>query len=277
MTSNVPVLGLNDGTTIPAIGFGTYPHAGEDSAEPTREALALGYRLLDTAISYDNEEAVGRGIRSSDVPRSEIIVTSKIPGRFHGYDETLTGFDESIARLGLEQLDLLLIHWPLPRLEKYVDTWRALVQLQKDGRVRSIGVSNFTPEHLTKIAEATGVTPAVNQVELHPFFPQAALREFHAEHGIVTEAWSPLGRGELLEHPVVAEIAAAHDVSPAQAILRWHVELGSVPIPKSRSTERQAKNLDIFGFQLEQAEVDALTALERGRIWDQDPNTHEEF
>ncbi|MGO2748821.1 MAG: aldo/keto reductase [Pseudoclavibacter sp.] len=277
MTSNVPVLGLNDGTTIPAIGFGTYPHAGEDSAEPTREALALGYRLLDTAISYDNEEAVGRGIRSSDVPRSEIIVTSKIPGRFHGYDETLTGFDESMARLGLEQLDLLLIHWPLPRLEKYVDTWRALVQLQKDGRVRSIGVSNFTPEHLTKIAEATGVTPAVNQVELHPFFPQAALREFHAEHGIVTEAWSPLGRGELLEHPVVAEIAAAHDVSPAQAILRWHVELGSVPIPKSRSTERQAKNLDIFGFQLEQAEVDALTALERGRIWDQDPNTHEEF
>lgn len=277
MTSNVPVLGLNDGTTIPAIGFGTYPHAGEDSAEPTREALALGYRLLDTAISYDNEEAVGRGIRSSDVPRSEIIVTSKIPGRFHGYDETLTGFDESIARLGLEQLDLLLIHWPLPRLEKYVDTWRALVQLQKDGRVRSIGVSNFTPEHLTKIAEATGVTPAVNQIELHPFFPQAALREFHAEHGIVTEAWSPLGRGELLEHPVVAEIAAAHDVSPAQAILRWHVELGSVPIPKSRSTERQAKNLDIFGFQLEQAEVDALSGLERGRLWDQDPNTHEEF
>ena len=277
MTSNVPELGLNDGTTIPAIGFGTFPHAGEDSAEPTREALSLGYRLLDTAISYDNEEAVGRGIRASDVPRSEIVVTSKIPGRFHGYDETLTGFDESIARLGLEQLDLLLIHWPLPRLEKYVDTWRALVQLQKDGRVRSIGVSNFTPEHLTKIADATGVTPAVNQVELHPFFPQAALREFHAEHGIVTEAWSPLGRGELLEHPVVAEVAAAHGVSPAQAILRWHVELGSVPIPKSRSTERQAKNLDIFGFQLDQVEVDALSGLERGRIWDQDPDTHEEF
>lgn len=277
MTSNVPELGLNDGTTIPAIGFGTFPHAGEDSAEPTREALSLGYRLLDTAISYDNEEAVGRGIRASDVPRSEIVVTSKIPGRFHGYDETLTGFDESIARLGLEQLDLLLIHWPLPRLEKYVDTWRALVQLQKDGRVRSIGVSNFTPEHLTKIADATGVTPAVNQVELHPFFPQAALREFHAEHGIVTEAWSPLGRGELLEHPVVAEVAAAHGVSPAQAILRWHVELGSAPIPKSRSTERQAKNLDIFGFQLDQAEVDALSGLERGRIWDQDPDTHEEF
>lgn len=277
MTSNVPELGLNDGTTIPAIGFGTFPHAGEDSAEPTREALSLGYRLLDTAISYDNEEAVGRGIRASDVPRSEIVVTSKIPGRFHGYDETLTGFDESIARLGLEQLDLLLIHWPLPRLEKYVDTWRALVQLQKDGRVRSIGVSNFTPEHLTKIADATGVTPAVNQVELHPFFPQAALREFHAEHGIVTEAWSPLGRGELLEHPVVAEVATAHGVSPAQAILRWHVELGSVPIPKSRSTERQAKNLDIFGFQLDQAEVDALSGLERGRIWDQDPDTHEEF
>ena len=277
MTSNVPELGLNDGTTIPAIGFGTFPHAGEDSAEPTREALSLGYRLLDTAISYDNEEAVGRGIRASDVPRSEIVVTSKIPGRFHGYDETLTGFDESIARLGLEQLDLLLIHWPLPHLEKYVDTWRALVQLQKDGRVRSIGVSNFTPEHLTKIADATGVTPAVNQVELHPFFPQAALREFHAEHGIVTEAWSPLGRGELLEHPVVAEVAAAHGVSPAQAILRWHVELGSVPIPKSRSTERQAKNLDIFGFQLDQAEVDALSGLERGRIWDQDPDTHEKF
>lgn len=277
MTSNVPELGLNDGTTIPAIGFGTFPHAGEDSAEPTREALSLGYRLLDTAISYDNEEAVGRGIRASDVPRSEIVVTSKIPGRFHGYDETLTSFDESIARLGLEQLDLLLIHWPLPRLKKYVDTWRALVQLQKDGRVRSIGVSNFTPEHLTKIADATGVTPAVNQVELHPFFPQAALREFHAEHGIVTEAWSPLGRGELLEHPVVAEVAAAHGVSPAQAILRWHVELGSVPIPKSRSTERQAKNLDIFGFQLDQAEVDALSGLERGRIWDQDPDTHEEF
>ncbi|KAB1653599.1 aldo/keto reductase [Pseudoclavibacter chungangensis] len=275
--TTAPTLTLNDGTELPSIGFGTYPHDGEDSAEPTRVALELGYRLLDTALRYENEEAVGRGVRESDVPRDQIVVTSKVPGRFHGYDEARESFERSNANLGLDTIDLFLIHWPLPKVGKYVDTWRALVDLQREGLVRSIGVSNFTPEHLERIIDATGVVPAVNQVELHPYFPQAELRAFHAEHGIVTQAWSPLGRGELLEDERVLAVANAHGVTPAQAILRWHVQIGSVPIPKSRSVERQRANLDVFGFELSDAEIDTLSSLERGRLWDQDPDTHEEF
>ncbi|BDI22317.1 aldo/keto reductase [Herbiconiux sp. L3-i23] len=271
---------LNDGTTIPDIGFGTYPLRGEQGADAVVSALEIGYRLIDTAVNYGNEDAVGQGIARSDVAREDIVVTTKLPGRDHGYDETLASFDRSIEALGLDTIDLYLIHWPNPSVDKFVDTWRAMVQLKESGRARSIGVSNFTPEFLTRIGDATGVLPAVNQVELHPFFPQVELRAFHAEHGIVTEAWSPLGkRAPVKEAEPVTTAAAAHDVTPAQVVLRWHQQIGSVPIPKSGDPARQRENFDIAGLTLTDDEVAAITALGRpdGRLFDGDPNTHEEM
>lgn len=277
---NSTLIRLNDGAEIPNIGFGTYPHEGEDSAEPTRHALELGYRLIDTALRYENEESVGEGIRASGVPRDEIVVTSKVPGRHHGYEGAKEAVRESLQYLGLDRIDLYLIHWPLPRLDKYVDTWRALIDMREDGLLGSIGVSNFTPAHLDRLIDETGVVPAVNQVEMHPYFPQAEQRAYHAEHGIVTEAWSPLGRGAgILDEAPVREAAAAHGVTPAQVVLRWHIQLDTVPIPKSKNPERQRENLDVQGFSLTDAEVDRITALGRpdGRIKGQDPDTHEEF
>lgn len=271
---------LNDGTTLPDIGFGTYPLRGAAGAEAVLSALDVGYRLIDTAVNYGNEDAVGAAIARSEVPRTEIVVTTKIPGRDHGYDETLASFDRSAAALGLDTVDLYLIHWPNPSVGRFVDTFRAMVRLQEDGRVRSVGVSNFTPEFLTRVADATGVVPAVNQVELHPFFPQVELRAFHAEHGIVTEAWSPLGKGApVREAPPVVAAAEAHGVTPAQVVLRWHRQIGSVPIPKSGNRDRQRENLDIEGFELTDGQVEAITALGRpdGRLFGGDPNTHEEM
>ncbi|MFC5951837.1 aldo/keto reductase [Pseudonocardia lutea] len=273
----IPSLAMADGRAIPAVGFGTYPHAGDDSRTTTISALDAGYRLLDTALRYGNEQGVGRAVREYDLPREEILVATKLAGRHHGYDETLKGFQESLANLGLDHVDLYLVHWPLPRLDKYVDSWRAMIRLREEGLVRSIGVSNFTEAHLRRLVDETGVVPALNQVEMHPYFPQAALREVHAELGIVTESWSPLGRGELLAEPAVVRVAEAHGVTPAQAVLRWHVQLGAVPIPKSADPERQRTNIDLFGFELTDDEVAALSGLERGRIWDQDPETYEEF
>ncbi|MCV2393119.1 aldo/keto reductase [Actinotalea sp. M2MS4P-6] len=271
---------LNDGTTIPSIGFGTYPLRGDQGTAAVLSALDLGYRLIDTAVNYGNEDAVGRAVARTDVPRDQIVVTTKLPGRDHGYDETLASFDRSTAALGLDTVDLYLIHWPNPSVGKYVETFRAMVRLKEEGRVRSVGVSNFTPEFLDRVADATGVMPAVNQVELHPFFPQVELRAFHAEHGIVTEAWSPLGKGAPVKQtaPVVAA-AAAHEVTPAQVILRWHQQIGSVPIPKSGDPGRQRENLDLDGFTLSDAEVEAITGLGRpdGRLFGGDPNTHEEM
>jgi diketogulonate reductase-like aldo/keto reductase len=273
----IPSLAMADGRAIPAVGFGTYPHAGDDSRTTTISALDAGYRLLDTALRYGNEQGVGRAVREYDLPREEILVATKLAGRHHGYDETLKGFQESLANLGLDHVDLYLVHWPLPRLDKYVDSWRAMIRLREEGLVRSIGVSNFTEAHLRRLVDETGVVPALNQVEMHPYFPQSALREVHAELGIVTESWSPLGRGELLAEPAVVRVAEAHGVTPAQAVLRWHVQLGAVPIPKSADPERQRTNIDLFGFELTDDEVAALSGLERGRIWDQDPETYEEF
>ena len=274
---SIPTVPLNDGHAIPVVGFGTFPNAGDDSRTTAMSALDAGYRLLDTALRYENEEGVGRAVREYDLPREEIIVCTKLAGRHHGYDETIKGFHESLANLGLDYVDIYLIHWPLPRLGKYVDSWKALVELRDEGLVRSIGVSNFTEEHLRRIIDATGVVPVMNQVELHPYFPQAALRAVHAELGVVTESWSPLGRGELLSEPTVTAVAEAHGVSPAQAILRWHVQLGAVPIPKSADPERQRANIDLFGFTLTDAEMATLSGMERGRIWGQDPDVHEEF
>jgi len=276
--ASVPSIGLNDGRTIPALGLGTYSMDGDEGAAQVATAIESGYRLLDTALNYGNEGAVGEAVRRVDVPRDELVVTSKLPGRHHGYDETLASFEESRRNLGLDRIDLYLIHWPLPRVDKFVDSWRAFVKLQEDGLVGSIGVSNFTEEHLQRVADATGVVPAVNQVELHPYFPQAALRAVHERMGVVTESWSPLAKqSELLTEQVVVDIARAHGRTPTQVVLRWHVELGAVPVPKSADAGRQRENLDVFGFELTPDEVAAISGLERGRLWDGDPETHEEF
>ncbi|SFN75829.1 Aldo/keto reductase [Mycetocola miduiensis] len=225
---------LHDGHTIPAIGFGTYPLKGQEATDAVISALDIGYRLIDTAVNYGNEGAIGRAIAESDVARNEIVLTTKLPGRDHGYAETMRSFDASCAALGVDTVDLYLIHWPNPRVGRYAESWKAMAQLQKDSRVRSIGVSNFTEELIERIGTETGVLPAVNQVELHPYFPQEALVAFHAEHGIVTEAWSPLGkRAAPYQESVVGDIAAAHGISASQVVLRWHQLRGVVPIPKS--------------------------------------------
>jgi diketogulonate reductase-like aldo/keto reductase len=271
---------LNDGSTIPAIGFGTYPLTGADGVTAIASAIEVGYRLLDTAVNYGNEEEVGQAIRRAGVPRDELLVTSKIPGRHHGYDDAVASTKDSLHRLGLDHLDLHLIHWPNPRVGKYVEAWQALVDLQKQGLVRSVGVSNFTEEHLTRVIDATGVTPAVNQVELHPYFPQVEMRAVHEQLGVRTEAWSPMGKRQApFGEPAVAEAAERHGVTPGQVILRWHVQLGSLPIPKSATPERQRQNLDLDGFELSDDEVAAITALGRpdGRLFGGDPDTHEEM
>jgi 2,5-diketo-D-gluconate reductase A len=275
---SIPTLTLNDGRALPALGLGTYNLRGEPGTAAVASAISTGYRLLDTALNYENEREVGDGIRASGANRDDIIVTSKLPGRFHGYDETFIGFEESRALLGLDYVDLYLIHWPLPKVGKYLESWRAMIELREQGLVRSIGVSNFTIEQLTHLADETGVVPAVNQVELHPRFPQAELRAFHNEHGIVTESWSPLGnRSEITAEPVIIRIATTHGVTTTQVVLRWHVQLGAIPIPKSANPQRQHENINIFGFELDDAEVAEISALEAGRLWGGDPDTHEEF
>jgi diketogulonate reductase-like aldo/keto reductase len=278
--STLHPLSLNDGHSIPAIGFGTYPMKGQEATDAVAGALDIGYRLIDTAVNYENEDAVGRAIAETDVPRAEITLTTKLPGRDHGYDETMRSFDASCAALGVDTIDLYLIHWPNPRLGRYADSWKAMVQLRKDHRVRSIGVSNFPRELLERLGAETGVLPAVNQVELHPYFPQESLVAFHAEHGIVTEAWSPLGkRAAPYEEAVVGEIASAHGLTPSQVVLRWHQLRGIVPIPKSGNPGRQRSNFEIPPVELSAAEIAAITALGRpdGRLFGGDPNTHEEM
>ena len=260
--SSIPTLRLNNGVDMPQLGFGVFLVPAEEVVEPVRAALDAGYRLIDTAKLYGNEEGVGRAIRESGVPRDEVFVTTKVWNSDHGYDATLRAFDESQKRLGLDVVDLYLIHWPTPQRNLYVETWRALEQLHADGRARAIGVSNFTPAHLQRLLDETTVVPAVNQVELHPGFPQDELREFHQRHGIVTESWSPLGRGHgLLDDPVVTSIARAHDKTPAQVVLRWHLQLGCVVIPKSTHAERIRENIDVFDVELSTEEMAQLSAL----------------
>jgi diketogulonate reductase-like aldo/keto reductase len=274
---SIPHHTLNDGTAIPALGLGTWPLDDAQAEQAVRGALELGYRLVDTATNYHNETGVGRGVARSGVPREEIVVTTKLPGRHHGYEETLASFEASRARLGLDHVDLYLIHWPLPRLDKYVDSWKAMIKLRQDGLVRSIGVSNFTAGQIERLEKETGVLPCVNQIELHPFFPQEELRAFHAGKGIVTESWSPLGRGtDLLGDPVVAAVAEAHGVPPGQVVLRWHVQLGAVPIPKSADPGRRRENLDVFGFELSPVQMTALADRAHRRVGG-DPEVHEEF
>ena len=277
--ASIPTYTLNDDTDLPAIGFGTYPLSGDEGIEAITSALATGYRLLDTAVNYGNETEVGEAIRRSGLPRAEIVVASKLPGRHHAYDDAVASVRGSLERLGLERIDLHLIHWPNPSVGQYPEAWRALVDLQREGLIRSVGVSNFTEEHLTRIIDDTGVTPVVNQIELHPYFPQVELRAVHDRLGIRTEAWSPLGKRQapFTEEPVAAA-ARRLGVTPGQVILRWHVQLGNVPIPKSATPARQRQNLDVFDFELTDDEVAAITALGRadGRLFGGDPETHEE-
>lgn len=273
----VPTHTLNDGTAIPAVGFGCYTGTGGDPATLVASALASGYRLLDTALRYDNEDAVGAAVRDSGLDRDEVVVTTKLPGRFQGRGEAREALETSLGNLGLDRIDLYLIHWPLPRLDRYVDTWRELIAFRDEGLVRSIGVCNFTEAHLTRLIGDTGVVPAVNQVELHPYWPQDALRAFHAEHGIVTEGWSPIGRGALLRSAEVSAIAETHGVSTAQTVLRWQVQVGSVPLPKSSDPERQRANLDLFGFALTDEEMATIAGVDHERLSGQDPDEYEEF
>ncbi|QHC27977.1 aldo/keto reductase [Streptomyces sp. HF10] len=275
--NGIPAHTLNDGTTIPALGLGTWPLDDTAAERAVRDALGLGYRLVDTAVNYRNETGVGRALADAGVPREELVVTTKLPGRHHGYQETLASFEESRRRLGVEYVDLYLIHWPNPRVGKYVDSWKAMIKLREDGLIRSIGVSNFTPEHIVRLEKETGVLPSVNQIELHPLFPQEELRAFHADQGILTESWSPLGRGgHLLGDPRVAQIADEHGVSPGQVLLRWHVQLGALPIPKSADPGRQRANLGVFGFELDSDQMAAIARHAPTRLGG-DPETHEEF
>ena len=280
MFSDVPRYVLNDGNSLPMVGFGTYPLKGENGVAAMVGALEAGYRLLDTAVNYGNEEEVGSAIRRSGVAREDIQVTTKIPGRHHAEPLATGSVEGSLRRLRLDYLDLCLIHWPNPSRGRYDEAWRALVKLRERGLVRSIGVSNFTRKHLHDVIDDTGVTPAVNQIELHPYFPQHDMRAVHADLGVLTESWSPLGkRSAPFDQQPVVRAAEAHGVTPAQAILRWHLQLGALPLPKSATPERQRQNLAVFGFELDDHEMAAITSLGRpeGRLFGGDPDVHEEM
>lgn len=277
--TTIPHWHLTDGTDLPAVGFGAYSLNGSSGVAAITSALQAGYRLIDTAFNYENEGAVGEAIRRAAVPRDSLRITSKLPGRHHRHDAALATIEESLWRAGLEYYDLYLIHWPNPQQGLYVEAWQALIEAQKRGLVRSIGVSNFLPEHLERIMHETGVSPVVNQIEMHPRFPQVEQRAFDKAHGIVTEAWSPLGRGTVLQEPVLTAIADRLHRSVGQVILRWHHQLGSLPLPRSASPERQAENLAIFDFELSPDDIARIATLARpdGRMRDQDPARYEEF
>jgi len=265
---------LNNGTTIPQLGFGTYKMPPADTARLVRTALELGYRHVDTAEMYGNEREVGEAVRDSGLPRDEVFVTSKLDNPHHSPDEARAAFDRTLDDLGLEQVDLFLIHWPLPTVTDYVARWRVLEEVYADGRARAIGVSNFQVAHLQRLLDEADVVPAVNQVEVQPYFVQDELRAFHARHGIVTEAWSPLARGKVLDDPDVARVAARLGRTPAQVVLRWHLQRGDVVIPKASSRGRIAENGNLFDFSLSDDDMAAITGLDRDeRTGSADPNT----
>jgi 2,5-diketo-D-gluconate reductase A len=260
--TDIPSLPLLDGNRIPAVGLGTYSLQGDAGADAVAGAIRAGYRLLDSAQGYENEDAVGEGMRRSGVPRSELVLTTKLPNDQHGYDETLASFDGSVAALKLDVVDLYLIHWPEPEQDRFVESWRAMIRLREEGRVRSIGVSNFSTEQVERLERETGELPAVNQVELRVGLAQAELRAHHATKGIVVESYSPLKNGaELAENPAVTGPASTHGVQWNQVVLRWNLQLGTVVIPRSKDAARQAANLDLFGFQLDDDEMAAISAL----------------
>ncbi|KFF60073.1 oxidoreductase [Cryobacterium sp. MLB-32] len=271
MTSS-PLRTLNDGHSIPQIGLGVYKIADDLAADAVAAALEAGYRHVDTATLYENEKGVGQGLARAAVPRDEVFVTTKVWNDQHGYDETLRAFDESLDKLGLDYVDLYLIHWPAPRQDRYIDTYRALETLRADGRARSIGVSNFHTHHLDRLLAETSIVPAINQVELHPWLPQSDVREYDAAHGILTEAWSPLARGRAIGNETLEAIGARYGKSAAQVVIRWHVQLGNVVIPKSVTPQRIRDNIDVFDFELDDADLAAIATLESGERTGKDPD-----
>jgi 2,5-diketo-D-gluconate reductase A len=272
----VPNLTLSAGTTsieIPQLGFGVWQVPEDEVVGAVTTAIETGYRSIDTARLYGNEEGVGEAIKKSGVARDELFVTTKVWNDDQGFDSTLKAFDASMARLDLEVLDLFLIHWPAPKQDAYVDTWKALLRLREEGRVRAVGVCNFQVPHLQRLRDETGELPAINQVELHPYLQQNELREFHAEGGILTEAWSPLASGgDVLQDETIAQVAAKHGVTPAQAILRWHLDIGNVVIPKSVTPSRIRENFEVFGFRLDEDDLAAIATLDRGHRTGPDPD-----
>lgn len=280
MLKKIPEVTLNDGLKLPSIGFGTYKLNGSEGVDAVKQAVKIGYRLLDSAFNYENEGAVGAAVRQCGVPRQELIVASKLPGRHHRFQEAIATVEESLYRAGLDYYDLYLIHWPNPKKNLYVEAWQAMIEAKRRGLVRSIGVCNFLPHHLERIIRETGVTPSVDQVELYPFFNQAEQRKWNREHGILTESWSPLGRANsVLQNETIAAIASTHQKTITQIVLRWHIQLGAVPIPKAVSKAHQMENLNIFDFALTAAEMEKINALTRpnGRTTNQGPDIYEEF
>lgn len=255
-------IALNDGARIPQVGLGVWQTPNDEAAPAVKAALSAGYRHVDTAAVYENEEGVGEGIRQSGIDRSEIYLTTKLWNTEQGYDQTLKAFDASVKRLGTDYVDLYLIHWPSAHRGLFVDTWKAFVKLKEEGRAKSIGVSNFYPEHIEKIIAETGVTPVINQIELHPDFQQREARAFHEKHGIATQSWSPLGQGKLLGHSAIADIAAKLGRTPAQVIIRWHIDNGLVVIPKSVTPSRISENFKVFDFKLSAEDLDTLNGLD---------------
>ncbi|OUI87742.1 aldo/keto reductase [Acetobacter tropicalis] len=271
-----PLLTLNDSHKIPALGFGTYPMKDQEVETAVQAALLTGYRLIDTAARYENETGVGNAIQASEIDRKDIFLTTKLRGSEQGYDEALRGLDASLQRLNMEYVDLYIIHWPLPAKDLYVESWKALIAAQKDGKVRSIGVSNFQPAHLERIIQETGVTPAVNQIEIHVDFPQPDLVAFNTRHNIQTEGWRPLGK-DLLENPVIGQISEKHNRNPAQIMLRWATQSDIIPIPKSSNPDRMRANLEIFDFTLDDTDLAEIATLNTNNRLGGNPDTYEEF
>jgi 2,5-diketo-D-gluconate reductase A len=267
----VPNLELNDGAQIPQLGFGVFQVPPDETAETVAHALRAGYRAIDTAAAYRNEAGVAKAIADSDLDREDVFVTTKLFNDDHGREQAGAAFERSLERLGSDYVDLYLIHWPAPKQDRYVETWEAFTELKSDGRARSIGVSNFLPEHIERIVDATGVTPALNQIELHPHLQQVELRKFDSGHGILTEAWSPLGQGDALEDETIVQIAEALDRTPAQVVLRWHIQLGNVVIPKSVTPERIEENFRVFDFELSDEQLHAIGELDSGHRTGPDP------
>ncbi|MEW9676611.1 aldo/keto reductase [Lentibacillus sp. L22] len=280
MNKSIPEITLNDGLTLPVIGLGTYKLNGNEGANAISSAIDMGYRLLDSAYNYENEGTLGEAVRRSSVPREELRITSKLPGRYHSYDKAVTTIQESLYRANLDYYDLYLIHWPNPKQDIYVEAWQALIDAKKWGLIRSIGVCNFLPEHIVRLEKETGVKPSMNQIELHPFFNQEKQRQWHEENDVKTESWSPLARAnEVLQNDRIQAIANKHQKTVSQVILRWHYQLGTIPIPKSASPARQRENISIFDFSLDETDMNDIAALTLpdGRMNDQDPAVYEEF
>jgi len=265
MTPSIPSLPLDGGGSIPQLGLGTWPLDDAEVEKAIVAAAEIGYRHVDTAVKYGNEVGVGRGLARSGVAREDWFVTTKLDGTYQGEDRAVAGLDDSLARLGLDYVDLLLIHWPLPQRDQYVSTWETFIRLREAGKARAIGVSNFKPAHIDRLISETGTTPAVNQIQLSPAIPRREQRAYDSDHSIVTESWSPIGgTGDLLGDPVIARLAEKHDRTPGQIVLRWHVQNGLVAIPKSRNPERMAQNLAVFDFELDSDDLSALDTLDEG-------------